>query len=239
MNAGEWVAAVAAVVLGNLMVGVTVVNAQDGDEIAKLNEREAALVRISAHSAVGNLDALDTALCEGLDAGLSINQIKAALEQLYAYCGFPRSLNGINTLRTALDRRAKNGVRDNPGESYQPVVDGDRYERGRLTLEKLTGVAQAKPAPGFGEFSPEIDRFLKEHLFADIFDNPVLTHRERELVTIAALAAMDGVGAQLKAHVGIGRNTGIADAELAQIADLIGVAINESKANQLRQFIVK
>jgi quinol monooxygenase YgiN/alkylhydroperoxidase/carboxymuconolactone decarboxylase family protein YurZ len=103
----------------------------------------------------------------------------------------------------------------------------------------LTGVRQSKPAPGFGEFSPEIDRFLKEHLFADIFDNKTLSHRERELVTIAALASMSGVGSQLKSHIAIGRNTGIDDVQLIQIADLIDSAISRTQANQLRQLIGK
>lgn len=204
---------------------------------ADLTVQEAALVQISAHTATGNLTALDGALRTGLDAGLTINQIKAALEQLYAYCGFPRSLNGINTLRTVLDARSQQGIKDPIGQTYQPIEGGDRYERGRTTLEKLTKVAQAKPAPGFGEFSPEIDRFLKEHLFADIFDNPVLTHRERELVTIAALAAMQGVEPQLRSHVGMGRNTGITNAQLAQVAELIEEAVNRSQADQLRQLI--
>lgn len=204
---------------------------------AALNVQEAALVQISAHTASGNLAALEGALRTGLDVGLTVNQIKTALEQLYAYCGFPRSLNGINTLRTVLDVRSQQGIKDPIGQTYEPIEGGDRYERGRATLERLTKVAQAKPAPGFGEFSPEIDRFLKEHLFADIFDNPVLNHQQRELVTIAALAAMEGVTPQLKAHVDMGRNTGLTDAQLTQAAVLIEAAINKAQADQLRQLI--
>lgn len=204
---------------------------------AALNVQEAALVQISAHTASGNLAALEGALRTGLDARLTVNQIKTALEQLYAYCGFPRSLNGINTLRSVLDARSEQGTQDPVGPSYQPTQGGDRYERGRVTLERLTKVAQAKPAPGFGEFSPEIDRFLKEHLFADIFDNPVLNHQQRELVTIAALAAMEGVVPQLRAHVGMGRNTGLTDAQLAQTAELIEAAANRAQANGLRQVL--
>lgn len=230
-------------VLGCFVAGADIVNAQSdkatAEQSAALNAREIALVRISAHTATGNPEELDTALRAGLDTGLSISQVKAAVEQLYAYCGFPRSLNGINTLRAVIASREKQGVRDEPGQSHQPIVGGDRYERGRATLEELTGVRQSRPAPGFGEFSPEIDRFLKEHLFADIFDNKILTHRERELVTIAALASMSGVGSQLKAHIGMGRNTGIADEQLVQIADLIDSAVSRTQANQLRQLTGK
>jgi len=230
-------------VTGCLFMGATIVNAQTGNSpVAQgtaLNPQEIALISISAHTATGNLQALDTALRAGLDAGLTVNEVKAALEQLYAYCGFPRSLNGINTLRTVIQQRQSEGIRDKVGPSHEPIEGGDRYERGRATLEKLTGVRQLKPAPGFGEFSPEIDRFLKEHLFADIFDNPILTYQQRELVTIAALASMTGVGAQLNAHIGMGRNTGITDAQLVRIADLIDSQVSRSQANQLRQLIGK
>jgi alkylhydroperoxidase/carboxymuconolactone decarboxylase family protein YurZ/quinol monooxygenase YgiN len=230
-------------VLGYFFIGANAVNAHTNKTLAQksaaLNTREIALVRISAHTATGNLEELDTALRTGLDAGLTVNQIKTAVEQLYAYCGFPRSLNGINTLRAVVGSREKQGVRDKPGQSHQPIVGGDRYERGRATLEELTGVRQSKPAPGFGEFSPEIDRFLKEHLFADIFDNKILTYRERELVTIAALTSMSGVVPQLKSHIGIGRNTGITDEQLVQITDIIDSGISRTQANQLRQLIGK
>lgn len=241
MNTKRWMFGFLASVLGYFVVGANVVNAQTDKTLAEhrtaLNAQEIALVRISAHTATGNLEALDAALRAGLETGLTVNQIKTAVEQLYAYCGFPRSLNGINTLRAVLESREKQGVRDKLGQSHQPTIGGDRYERGRVTLEELTGVRQSKPAPGFGEFSPEIDRFLKEHLFADIFDNKILTHRERELVTIAALTSMSGVGSQLKSHIGIGRNTGITDEQLVQIAGLIESAISRTQANQLRQLI--
>ncbi len=240
MNAKRLLSGVFAIVMSYLVPGVSVVNAQthpSAPQASALNAQEIALVRIAAHTASGNLEALDPALRSGLDAGLTVNQVKTALEQLYAYCGFPRSLNGINTLRTVLDARSRQGIKDPIGQTYQPIEGGDRYERGRATLEKLTKVAQAKPAPGFGEFSPEIDRFLKEHLFADIFDNPVLTHLQRELVTIAALASMTGVEPQLRSHVGIGRNTGISQAQLRHAADVIEEAINPTQARLLRQLI--
>jgi NAD(P)-dependent dehydrogenase (short-subunit alcohol dehydrogenase family) len=50
-----------------------------------------------------------------------------------------------------------------------------RLERGRKVLETLTGTPQAKPAPGFGVFAPRLDAFLKEHLFADVFESDVLS----------------------------------------------------------------
>jgi hypothetical protein len=44
-------------------------------------------------------------LNDGLNAGLSISEIKETLVQMYAYSGFPRSLNGLNTLLAVLEAR--------------------------------------------------------------------------------------------------------------------------------------
>lgn len=228
-------------VLGVVAMGVDTVKAQENSEKANqsglLSAHEVALINVSALTAEGELGKLDAELRAALDAGLTISQLRAALEQLYAYCGFPRSLNGIMTLKKVVEERRQQGIHDPEGEKHEPNVGGDRYERGRRTLELLTGIPQSKPAPGFGEFSPEIDRFLKEHLFADIFDNQILSSRERELVTIAALAAMSGVEPQLKSHIGIGKNTGITDRQLVEIANLLEKTVDRTQANQLRKLL--
>lgn len=69
--------------------------AQAQDDTAKLNNRQKSIIPIAAFTAMGNLQKLEKALNAGLDAGLTINEIKEMLIHSYAYVGFPRSLNGI------------------------------------------------------------------------------------------------------------------------------------------------
>jgi 4-carboxymuconolactone decarboxylase len=134
-----------------------------------LNAQEQSIVGIAALTAIGDLEHLKTELNTGLDAGLTVNEIKEVLVQLYAYCGFPRSLNGISSFMKVVEERKAKGIQDLTGKEATPLSDSvDKYERGRRTLEALTKTTQVKPAPGFGEFAPRIDAFLKEHLFADI-----------------------------------------------------------------------
>lgn len=205
-----------------------------------LDASQQSLVTISALTASGNLEALHTQLHAGLDAGLTINEIKEALVQLYAYCGFPRSLNALNTFKTVLDERKAKGISDVEGKPI--VVENnvaDKYEQGRKVLETLTKSLQAKPAPGYGEFAPRIDAFLKEHLFADIFASDVLSYQQREMVTISALASIPGLEAQLQSHIGIGKNTGITKEQLEQIATLVDTHISKSQGNVVRMLISK
>ena len=206
----------------------------------KLNVQQQGLITISALTATGDLENLKKQLNTGLDAGLTINEIKEALVQLYAYCGFPRSLNGINTFMGVLEERKSKGINDKPGKEI--VLNnhtGDKYEQGRKTLETLTKTPQTKPAPGFGEFAPRIDAFLKEHLFADVFSSDVLTYQQRELITISALAAMPGVEPQLQSHLKMGMSTGISEEHLIELADLIEKYVSRVQANSVRKLISK
>lgn len=205
-----------------------------------LNAKEQSIVTISAFTAKGDLEQLRKALNTGLDAGLTVNESKEVLAQLYAYCGFPRSLNGINTLMSLMEERKKKGIKDETGREATPITDiTNKYERGRKMLETLTGQPQSSPAKGFGEFSPTIDRFLKEHLFADVFDSDVLNHRQRELVTVSALAAMPGVESQLESHLSMGMNTGLTESQLNQVFDLIENNISKQQAETARKSLAK
>ncbi|WP_312362381.1 carboxymuconolactone decarboxylase family protein [Sphingobacterium sp.] len=213
-------------------------NAQNNAD--SLNAQQRGLVTISALTATGDLESLKNELNTALDAGLTVNEIKEALVQLYAYCGFPRSLNAINTFSTVLNERKAKGITDSVGKEI--VVENntpDKYEQGRKVLETLTKTPQSKPAPGFGEFAPRIDAFLKEHLFADIFVSDVLSYQQRELVTIAALAAMPGVEGQLQAHIGMGMNTGITESQLTKTFDLIEKHISKEQADGAKTVLSK
>lgn len=222
-----------------LIISMNKMKAQQTTE-AVLTPQQQSLINISSLTATGNIEHLKVKINEGLDSGLTINEIKESLVQLYAYCGFPRSLNALNTFKTVLDERKAKGLTDKEGGKI--TVENrakDKYEQGRKVLEELTKTPQTKPAPGFGEFAPRIDAFLKEHLFADIFVIDVLSYQQRELVTIAALASLSGVENQLQSHISMGKNTGITEMQLEQLANLIEANVNITQANTVRKIINK
>ena len=86
-----------------------------------LNAKQQSIVTIAAFTANGDLQKLKTALNEGLDAGLTVNEIKEILVQMYAYAGFPRSLNGINTFMGVMEEREKKGIKDEIGKEASPL----------------------------------------------------------------------------------------------------------------------
>ena len=54
-----------------------------------LSTRQQAIVAIGSYTGRGDLEHLDAALVQGLDAGMTVNEIKEILVQAYAYAGFP------------------------------------------------------------------------------------------------------------------------------------------------------
>lgn len=165
-----------------------------------LSRKQEKIITISAFTARGELDKLQIELNAGLDAGLTVNEIKEVLVQIYAYAGFPRSLRGLQTFMTVLDQRKAKGISDNWGRQASPITDTrNKYERGKDILSQLTGVkVEGRPTTGYAAFSPEIETFLKKHLFADIFERDVLTYAEREMVTVSVLTSIGEIG---RAHV--------------------------------------
>lgn len=203
-----------------------------------LDKKDQSLVKISSYTSQGKTEELKAALNEGLDAGLTLNEINEALVQLYAYCGFPRSLNGITAFMEVVNERKQKGIQDEQGkEIIMNEGVADKYEHGRKVLEELTKMPQSKPAPGFGAFSPRIDAFLKEHLFADIFASDVLTYRQRELVTISALASMSGAESQLGSHLFMGMNVGLTAANLEDLFSIIEITVGKDAATGGRNIL--
>ena len=165
-----------------------------------LTLKQLAIAPIAANAAIGDMPRLHDALNRGLDAGLSISETKEVLVQLYAYAGFPRSLNALSLLMKVVEERAARGIEDVPGREPGPVPSG--YALTELGTDNQTRLVGAPVSGPLFEFAPAIDQFLKVHLFGDIFARDNLDYQSRELATISALASMTGTAGQLRSHLG-------------------------------------
>ncbi len=193
--------------------------------------RQEKIVMIAAFTANGDLPRLKTALQEGLDSGLTISEIREILIQLYAYTGFPRSLNGIQTFMDVVAERKSRGIHDPEGEmpaALPPGTDRDAY--GEQVRMKLAGITTLPPKAGYQLFAPGIDTFLKEHLFADIFGRGVLDYTSREIATVSALAAMHGTGAQLQFHMQAAMNVGVTPEQMENILVVLKERMGDKEA---------
>ena len=181
------------------------------------------------------VERLRPALGQALDAGLTINEVKEILTHLYAYIGFPRSLNGLQVFMEVLEQRRARGITDAEGKAASPLpstLDRDAY--GARVRADLAGQKEIQPPSGVLAFAPVIDTFLKEHLFADIFARDVLDRKARELCTIAALASLPGLGGQLQFHMGGAMNCGLSPEELEGFLDLLAARVGRQEADAAR-----
>ena len=160
-----------------------------------LTERQKRLAACACLMAQGDLERLEPAVKMALNQGVTINEMKEAFSQLYAYTGFPRSLNALGVLNKVLENRQPSWKEGKPWA--RPEVWDDAAK----ALKQGTEVQTQLSGRSFDySFCPQDDYYLKSHLFGDIFAGDQLTAADREIVTVAALSGLEGVAPQLAAH---------------------------------------
>ena len=212
--------------LASLLMMTLQTNAQD----MALTTRQQALVAIAATEAKGDIEGLKAALNEGFAAGLTASEAKEALSQLYAYTGFPRSLNALGALQQVIVERKEAGQRVDAGREADPLPnDYDALSQGTEVQTRLCG-----GQPFTYAFAPQTDYYLKAHLFGDIFARNNLSFADREVVTVSAISALPGCEPQLQAHVSGARNMGVSDEALREIPAQLEAKVGAEEAERLR-----
>ena len=160
-----------------------------------MTERQKGLAACACLMAQGDLERLEPAVKMALDNGVTINELKEAFSQLYAYTGFPRSLNALGVLNKVLDNKQPSWQEGKPWKRPEIWDDAAKaLKQGTEVQTKLSGRSFDY------NFCPQDDYYLKSHLFGDIFASDQLSTADREIVTVAALSGLEGIAPQLAAH---------------------------------------
>ena len=203
-----------------------------------LAEREQAIVTVASYTGKGDLENLKQAFVQALDAGMTVNEINEVVIHAYAYCGFPRSLRAIQTLMQVVEERKADGITDVIGRGASIITDNrSRYERGCDVLAEISGVPADAPKAGYAIFAPTIERFLKEHLFADLFERDLLTYRERELTTVSVLAGVGGVEPMFGSHAAICMHLGVTPEQLSAMLNIVEMNLGKTYSEPLRKVL--
>ncbi len=164
----------------------------------KLSERQLHIATIACLEAQGDQKRLAPAIEKALDGGVTVNEMKEVFSHLYAYTGFPRSLNALGTLSKVLDERKARGVLSNEGKPWKRPAEWDDAKAALALGTK--NQTQVSGRPFNYTFCPQNDYYLKAHLFGDIFAGDQLSPADREIVTVSALSGLQGVAPQLASH---------------------------------------
>jgi quercetin dioxygenase-like cupin family protein/glutaredoxin len=195
-----------------------------GEPLKTLSAKQTKIPLIAAFTASGDIERLKGVLVEGLEAGLTVNETKEILAHLYAYTGFPRSLNANLAFIDVMEERQSKGVEDVMGNVASPVVfDNGKYQYGVDVLAELRKTTGPVSPSRVEVFNPVIEVFLKEHLFADLFARDNLDYLSRELAVVGALFNIRGTNAQLRSHITICLNLGVSDDQMRSL--LAGMAM--------------
>jgi 4-carboxymuconolactone decarboxylase len=87
----------------------------------------------------------------------------------------------------------------------------------RPQAAKPAGI-QASTTPAqrmYGDVAPKLAELTDKILYGDVWERPGLSKRDRSLVTVSALVAMNRPD-QLRSHLRIARENGVSEAELVE-----------------------
>ena len=106
---------------------------------------------------------------------------------------------------------------DGKAVDWMEKVSDRQYVAPTRSQESSTD-ASAKPRPSqsaIGDFDPKLAELTDDVLYGDIWERPQLSKRDRSLVTVAALIALNRPE-QLRSHVIMARKNGVTQEELVE-----------------------
>lgn len=196
-----------------------------------LDTKQKYISEVASYAAASEMEKLDKALNEALDNWLTINELKEALLHIYAYAGFPKSLNWLWTLQQVIKTRTEAWIEDNIWETPVEVSsDTNKFLEWWNVQTELVWMSFNYT------FVPWMDAFLKEHLFADLYLRWVLSYNERELVTISALTVIPWAESQLWSHVRMWMNSWLSIEEIKEAVNYIWNNLWIDKSEVLKNF---
>lgn len=105
------------------------------------------------------------------------------------------------------------GDRNLPAESG---TDETRYNRGAQILAEVDKQGGRQIVDSLSDIAPDLAHHVVAFGFGDIFGDPGLAPKQRQLVTLGILAALGGCEPQLRFHVNIALNVGLEANEIVE-----------------------
>jgi len=180
----------------------------------RLAVRVRALCAFAAAMAVRDVRRARRALLAAQRGGTSRTAVEETALMLMLYAGYPSALESLRVLNGVWPGRARRSREGSPAQWRA---------RGTALCRRVYGSAHARLIPMVQQLHPDLAVWMEEHGYGRVLSRPGLQVRERELITIAALAAL-GWERQLVSHLLGARRVG-AGAEEVRNAFRTGLAV--------------
>lgn len=171
------------------------------------------LARLTAAAVRGRERDVRRELRAALAAGDGLRRLHEALLQVVPFAGYARAINAFAVL---------DGLR--PSRPF-------RRERGTSNgaplCRRIYGSAYAPLMRRLKSLHPDLAAWILRDGYGRVLSRGGLPLRERELLAVAALAALGGVEKQLESHVRGARRVGASEAEIQAVLTCAGRKVPE------------
>jgi 4-carboxymuconolactone decarboxylase len=115
---------------------------------------------------------------------------------------------------SAMTHIAVTEAQDGKSVDWLEKVSDAQYAAAPAVVD-LAAVPQTQGRTLFGDIAPKFGQLTDDVLFGDVWARPGLSPRDRSLITVSALIAMNRPD-QLRGHLARARSNGVSDAELIE-----------------------
>src|SRR5438094_1930407 len=182
-----------------------------------LDPATAALVRLAAAVAEGDVSELQERLAAAQGAGVSSLWIEELLLQSMLVVGYPLALVAFAVWREIAGPTAERGHAAEPlaHEDWQAWAD-----RGAAVCREVYGRAYHKLLLNLRALHPALEDLVLVDAYGKVIGRPGLDLKRRELATVAAMAVL-GTTQQLHSHLPGALNTGASAEEVEAVLELV------------------
>ncbi len=186
-----------------------------------LSRRDRSLVVISILTALGREAELHYHVQGGLRHGLERDEIDEIVVQLSAYIGVPFALGGAGVVGRAFAELDGTATRTTTPSPMDLKDDATRRADGLDVLGTLLDLPEgadprATVDATFDELGEAMGKLVIDFAFGEIWARPQLSRRDRSLVVIAALTALNLLH-ELEIHLGGALNHGVTATEIHEV----------------------
>ena len=183
-----------------------------------LDPATAALVRLAAAVAEGDVSELQERLAAAQGAGVSSLWIEELLLQSMLVVGYPLALVAFAVWREMAGPTAEGGHAAEPlaHEDWQAWAD-----RGAAVCREVYGRAYHKLLLNLRALHPALEDLVLVDAYGKVIGRPGLDLKCRELATVAAIAVL-GTAQQLHSHLRGALNTGASVEQVEAVLELVG-----------------
>lgn len=203
----------------------------DDGTMSVVDGQTAALVRVAAAVARGNVPALETRLRAARDAGVPGLWIEELLLQSMLVVGYPLALVALGVWRAVA------GPAPAEGHGAEPLAHEDWEAwatRGAAVCREVYGRAYHKLLVNLRALHPALEDLVLVDAYGKVIGRPGFDLKRRELATVAAIAVL-GATQQLHSHLRGALNTGASPEEVEGVLALVDGDLDQDRRRSARE----